>query len=185
MTNKWTYLVALVCACAIADVGIAGPGHDHDEAPMAGGARSPRFEARSETFEVVGVVQGDELAVFVDRYDDNTPVLDASVTIESGAFSAAGAFHAEHGDYSFSARAFRQPGSYPIQITITAGATVDLLAADLVIPDLHADGQQAGATAALRRWGAWGASAAAILLAVGAWRFARGRRDRRLQGAGR
>jgi hypothetical protein len=121
---------------------VAGPGHDHgDEAPVApGGPASPRFETHSDLFEVVGVLEGNELAVFVDRFADNAPVLKAKVELESGSLKAEGKLHEEHGDYSFDGASFKKPGSYPITVTVSAGEDVDILAGNLVVPDEHAEG---------------------------------------------
>ena len=117
----------------------AGPGHDHgDEAPAVAETQgSPRFEAHSDLFEAVGVLEGDHLSVFVDRFADNAPVLKATVELESGDIKAVGEFHEEHGDYSFAAASFNKPGSYPITLTITSGDEVDVLAGNLVVPDEH------------------------------------------------
>lgn len=123
---------------------VAGPGHDHgDEAPAAStGPASPRFEAHSDLFEVVGVLDGHDLSVFVDRYADNAPVLKAKVELESGNTKATGEFHEDNGDYKFAASAFEKAGSYPVTLTVTAGDDVDILAANLVIPDEHEDHAQ-------------------------------------------
>ncbi|HYD63342.1 MAG TPA: hypothetical protein VEC35_23500 [Noviherbaspirillum sp.] len=120
---------------------VAGPGHDHrDEAPVApGNQASPRFEAHSDLFEVVGVLEENELAVFVDRFADNAPVLKAKVELESSSLKAEGKFHEEHGDYSFDGGSFKKPGSYPITVMVTAGEDVDILAGNLVVPDEHAE----------------------------------------------
>lgn len=142
--NRFSFLVAgPVLALALTfSSAIAAPGHDHDhgdEAPTAAaGPASPRFEAHSDLFEVVGVLEGDELSVFVDRFADNAPVLKAKVELESGSTKAVGQFHEDHGDYSFAAGPFKKPGTYPITLTIAAGEETDLLAGDLIVPDEHA-----------------------------------------------
>lgn len=131
-------LVALALAFSTA---IAGPGHDHgDEAPaVPSGPAFPRFEAHSDLFEVVGVFDGHELSVFVDRYADNAPVLKAKVELESGTTTATGEFHEDSGDYKFAVEAFEKPGEYPVTLTVTAGDDIDILAANLIIPDSHAE----------------------------------------------
>jgi hypothetical protein len=130
----------------LAPVALAGPGHDHgdgghdhgEEAAPTGGSASPRFAVQSELFEAVGVLQGGELSVFIDRYADNAPVLDATVELESGEFKATGKLHEDHGDYSFPGAPFEKPGRYPIVLTITAGEDVDLLAGNLVVAEPEA-----------------------------------------------
>ena len=54
---------------------IAGDGHDHgDAAPAATGTALPRFAAVSETFELVGVLDGKQVTLYLDRFADNAPV---------------------------------------------------------------------------------------------------------------
>jgi hypothetical protein len=117
----------------------AGPGHDHGSAPaVTGGKASPRFEARSDLFEVVGVLGNGELSITVDRYASNAPLLGARVELESGPVKALGQFHADHGDYSFVSAPFEKPGSYPIVLTISAADDIEMLAGNLLVPDAAA-----------------------------------------------
>lgn len=152
---------------------LAGPGHDgghdHDAAqPVASGPAVPRFEAQSELFEVVGVVAGNALTLTVDRYASNEPVPDARIELESGSFKAQGEYIADRQSYRFASDAFGAPGTYPVTLTITAGEEVDLLAADLVVPQLEIAPNAAagGASNNIVWWGAGGA-AAALALALG------------------
>ncbi len=133
--------VPVLCMALITTPAIAGPGHDHgDEAPAAvSGPASPRFETHSDLFEVVGVLEGDHLSLFVDRFADNAPVLKAKVELESGTTKTVGEFHEDHGDYGFAAGSFTKPGNYPITLTVTAGDDVDVLAGNLVVAGEHAD----------------------------------------------
>ncbi len=49
----------------------AGPGHDHgDEPQQARRPMSPRVSAVSETFELVGILKGGTLVVYLDRAAD-------------------------------------------------------------------------------------------------------------------
>jgi membrane fusion protein, heavy metal efflux system len=118
----------------------AGPGHDHGpDAPVAAaGAPSPRFTANSDLFEVVGILSSQELSVFVDRFASNEPITQGKVEIESGAYKGVGVLHNDIGDFVFPVKAFANPGSYPITLTVTAGDDVDILAGNLVVPDPHA-----------------------------------------------
>lgn len=151
----------------------AGPGHegghDHDEAPpVASGPTVPRFEAHSELFEVVGVVSRGALTLTVDRYASNEPVSDARVELESGSFKAQGEYVPERQSYRFPSDPFAAPGSYPVTLTITAGEDVDLLAADLVVPQVET-APAAGSVRAsngILWWGAGGV-AAILVLALG------------------
>ncbi len=155
---------------------MAGPGHDHgDAAPAASGApTSPRFEAHSDLFEVVGVVNGSSLSLTIDRFATNEPVPNAKVELESGAFKGIGKFSAEHADYDFEGLSFTKPGTYPISLTITAGDEVDILAGNLVIPDPEAG--HVDAKKSTPAWWIWAAGAA--LLAGVAFVFFLSRRRR-------
>lgn len=140
---------------------LAGPGHDHGDAPAtAGGPALPRFVAHSDLFEAVGVLSDSELSILVDRYDSNAPVLGARVELESGGTKATAAFHADHGDYSAPGAPFQKPGTYAITLTITAGEETDLLVGELVVPDPHATTSDAGET---RTWLRWANGLAALL----------------------
>jgi membrane fusion protein, heavy metal efflux system len=99
---------------------IAGPGHDHGpEAPTsAAGPAPPRFAAASDLFEVVGILKDKELLVFVDRFGTLKP---------------------DMGEFTFAADTFAKPGSYAIALTITAGDDIDILAGNLVVPEMVDD----------------------------------------------
>jgi membrane fusion protein, heavy metal efflux system len=141
----------------------AGPGHDHgDETPAATGAASPRFEAHSDLFEVVGVMDGDLLIITIDRYDSNAPVLQAKLELESGATNLVAKFNPATADYTVPSAAFKNHGTYPIALTVTAGQETDLLAGELIIPD--ADGHSGAHTHPLPWRMIAGVSATAVLL---------------------
>ena len=87
----------------------------------------------SETFELVGVLDGKQVTLYLDRFADNAPVRGAQIELEI----AGAKFKAEaHGDdaYEVVLKEVPKPGVLPITATVTAGAEVDLLAGEL---DLH------------------------------------------------
>ena len=80
MTNFFTlrksFLLGLLLAasslCSMAD-----EGHDHGDAPtVAAVPAKPRFTATSEAFELVGVVNGKTITLYLDHAADNSPVMD-------------------------------------------------------------------------------------------------------------
>ena len=114
----------------------AHEGHDHgghgDEKKAAPAAETvaPRFEARTDVFELVGVLAGDTLFVYLDRFDSNAPVDKAEIEIESGAFKAkAEALAGSTGTYRFKAGPLAQAGKHALTFSITAGEESDLLTA--------------------------------------------------------
>ncbi|MBD5803883.1 hypothetical protein AZOA_33240 [Azoarcus sp. Aa7] len=163
-------LLAVGGSLIIATPVFAGPGHegghDHDEVQsVASGPAVPRFEAHSELFEVVGVVSRGALTLTLDRYASNEPVPDAQIELESGSFKAQGEYVPERQLYRFASAPFGAPGSYPVTLTITAGEDVDLLAADLVVPQVEAT-PAAGAARTSNGILWWGAGGAATILAL-------------------
>ena len=114
--------------------GPGGPGHDHDEAKAApAGPAAPRVEAQSELFELVAILEGGKLTLYLDRFATNEPVTNAAIEIESGAFKAEAQPGGE-GIYTAAAAALTKPGEYPLVFTIRAGGETDLLNGTLAVP---------------------------------------------------
>ena len=169
----WAMWAALaVLALGWTAIAHADAGHDHGEAPPAAAATAlPRFAATSDDFELVGVLQGQHLSLYLDRAPDNSPVDGAQITLEvNGAAVPVQA----HGTGEYEA-ALPQPlpeGEHAIAATVVAGAQSDLLAATL---DLHGN-EAAHAEAAAPAWRKalpWAAGLAAIAIALVATQRAR------------
>lgn len=168
---------ALAIAITIAAPALAGPGHDHGDAPAASPATaSPRFEAVSDLFELVGILEGRHLTLYLDRADDNRPVDGARLEVD---FSGTRLTLTDRGNGIFDAELGTPPaaGVTPITATVVAGAQSDLLAGEL---DLHADAAEpdtegSGLLARYGRSAGIGAAAlvALTVLAVAARRIAR------------
>ena len=160
---KAFFIQLLLLTSSFAPLAWAGPGHDHgDEKPAAASAASPRFDAHSDTFEVVGMLKGGELIVTVDRYATNEPVLNAKIELESGAIKSIGKFVAETADYRFDGKPFTKPANHPMTLTVTAGQEVDLLSGNLQIVDSHAGHDHAHDTG-WKAWGKWAGIAGGAL----------------------
>ena len=195
------FTAALIAVLALANVGAAraGPGHDHgDEAPARAVSISPRFSAHSELFELTGIVRGNRLALYLDEYATNAPVLRAAIELElqpaTGAAIKLKTAAPEDGAFYVTFSAPLAAGAYALTIVINAGsggkAEQDLLSATLEIP---AATGAAGTTAAHGTPGArahglgeagliaLGAALVAILGAV-AWRWQRRARARKTGG---
>jgi hypothetical protein len=164
----------------------AGDGHDHGEAPVAvGGPALPRFTAVSETFELVGVVNGRHITLYLDRYADGSPVKDASLELELGGVKVPVEAHAE-GEFEATLAQALKPGVVSVAATVIAGEETDLLAGELDLheaPDEHvADG--GSRTHDWKEYVLWGGGAGAGLLVLG-WlaRRLRASRKARLGGA--
>lgn len=125
-----------------------GHNHDHDK-PAATGTASPRVEAHSDLFELVGVVDKGQMTVYLDRYATNEPVLGAKIEYESGATKGVASAQAD-GTYLIKFDALAKPGELPFAFTVTAGADTDLLAGDLDLHDPHAHANEG-----VRSWLQW------------------------------
>ncbi len=88
---------------------------DQDAPPL------PRIEARSPSFLVVGVVQGDTMTLHVSRLVDNSPVHDAQLGVLLRGETHATAVQPD-GSYTFSAEDLKLPGTASVQFTVTQSA---------------------------------------------------------------
>lgn len=131
-------LLLVANAPALAAPGAHGPNGEHLDGPttMRAASALPRVEAKSETFELVAELRASELAIVVDRYESNEPVLGAKLEVESGTLKAVAAFRAEQGDYAVTdaalLKALTAPGEHGLVFTLVAGNDSDLLDGTLV-----------------------------------------------------
>lgn len=174
-----TLAALLVAPILIAPPAWASEGHDHgDVAPATVGGALPRFTAESETFELVGVLSGKRITLYLDRFADNSPVHNAQIELEIGGAK----FKAEkHGEDEYEVVLPNAPkaGVLPVVATVTAGDEADLLAGEL---DIH-EGTHTDEAARAHSWmeyAGWTAAglAALALLAWGARRMVGTRRAR-------
>ncbi len=147
--NTFSFRVAVLLATLLPLTGMASvaDGHDHD-APVASTSPAlPRFAAVSETFELVGVLNGKQLTLYLDRFADNSPVKDAQLDLE---IDGAKVEVAPHGEGQFEAMLAEAPktGVLAVSATVIAGKESDLLAGEL---DIH-DGAHAEAAVSRPRW---------------------------------
>ena len=139
----------------------AGEGHDHGEAPTAAtGTAAPRLTSHSDLFELVGMVEGNEMKIYLDRFTTNEPVTDAKIEVEIGNIKGIAAAQAD-GSYIFKNDVFTNPGDLSVSFTVIAGKDADLLAGDLKIDgpiDDHAHDENG------KPWLRWAAYASGALL---------------------
>lgn len=100
--------------------------------PVAVTSVAPRFEARSDLFELVGVLHDEELVLYLDQAANNQSIVSATIEVESGAFKAQ-AMPAK-GEFRFAAGALAQPGKHALTITVQTDSDIDLLAAQFEVP---------------------------------------------------
>jgi hypothetical protein len=112
----------------------ADEGHDHGDAPAAiAESASPRFTATSDNFELVGVLDGKQLTLYLDRYADNSPVSGAQIALAIGGVKVPVESDAP-GLYEATLAEAPKPGETPFTATVTTGADTELLTGEI---DLH------------------------------------------------
>ncbi len=165
MQARALFLAAAIAVPAWAG-GDASDGHTHAEtapAPVPVTASAPRAVAATEDFELVAILEGKHLVVYVDRFASNEPVAKAKVEIEGAGLKGL-AGEAAPGTYVMDLASTLPPAKHALTISIEAGDTADLLSATL-------DTSQPVVTDAVahdwRRRATW-IVAALLLLAAGA-----------------
>ncbi len=136
MTRHFPLAALSLAACLlIPGLAQAGEGHDHGDTPAAAGPALPRFAATSETFELVGVLAGTQVTLYLDRSADNHPVTEAQIELEIAGVKLKAQ---KHGIDAFEVALDEapKPGVLPITARVTVGKEVDLLAGEL---DIHAE----------------------------------------------
>lgn len=138
---------------------------------------TPVAVAESESFEVVGRLEDAGLVFYIDRSDSNAPVLGATLEVESAGKSAKAIFRPERGDYLIAEaewlKPLRQPGDYPLGLTLIAGEESDLLSANLLVQ------AESGGLVGSDAWGRFGSIGAGMVFLLGLFglnRFRKGAR---------
>lgn len=162
--NSFLAALSVIAALVLPPVALAGDGHDHgDAAPVSTGPALPRFAAVSEAFELVGVLNGNRITLYLDRAADNAPVTDAQIELEIAGTKLKAEKHDDA--YEVVLAAAPQPGVLPITATVTAGQEVDLLAGELDLhEDAHAD--EAAHVHSWQEYAGWAAAALAVLVVL-------------------
>lgn len=162
-------LAALAMFAGCPSVTMAGEGHDHGDGAKEAPAASalPRFTAMSEAFELVGVIDGNQLTLYLDHAPTNAPVKDAKLSLSVGGAQVATKAQAE-GEFIATLAQELKPGVTPVTATITAGNESDLLAGEI---DIHAEEHaDSHADRSWKFWAAWGVGAAVVLGGLAALR---------------
>lgn len=173
---RWAAALML-CATSLGVLAHGDEPHGDEPHPAASPASAgPRFEAATESFEMVGRLDNGALTLFINRFETSEPVLQAKVELESDARTAVATYEAQQGSYVVSDAGFvaalGQPGAHPLVVTVTAGKDADLLEATLnIAPPSTAAPDAQGIAPAVALAGTVG-----LLLAAALW-LARKRRS--------
>ncbi len=161
-------LLAVVALTARAG-GDSSDGHTHGEVEPVATAISgaPRALASSEAFELVAVLEGKKLLLYLDRFASNEPVAGARVEADGGGLNGVAA-ETVPGIYVMDAASMPK-AKIPLTISIEAGEDADLLSATLDISSAEASAESEP------RWRDWllRLLVAAFLLAGIGWAIVR------------
>lgn len=123
----------------------AHEGHDHGAPPApVATSGSPRIALHSDAYELVGVLRGDRLTLFLDRYAGNAPVIDAGLVVTIGAGADVAAAPTPEGTYVVASDRFAGSGPLELVFAITHPAGDDLLIGTLERPAVAAPAAPAG-----------------------------------------
>lgn len=131
--GQFARLGAIGFGCLLAfalnlSISLAHEGHDHgdDEKSAVVSSTYPRVTARSDLYEIVGILKNGELSVFIDDAVSNEPVTDAKLQVTIGDAEAVEAKHGPNG-YTLTLPDPGRSGSTEVIFAINAKKGDDLL----------------------------------------------------------
>jgi membrane fusion protein, heavy metal efflux system len=126
-------------------------GHDQDDSERALLAAStfPRIVAKSETYELVGILRNDRLSIYLDRVPSNEPVTGAKVTVTIADAEPANTQLSDDGTYTLLRPHVPRSGTIDVVFNISEQGGDDLLIGTLSLP------QDVSEAAALGRATTW------------------------------
>lgn len=134
MWSALTLGLALLTAPALAH-----EGHDHGPPPEpTAQVLEPRVTAESADFELVAILEDVHLRIYLDDFATNSPIEDADLEVEGGAFRAK-ATHLGEGVYELDPGPLAEPGRHELIFTIQTATAADLLLGSLEVPDVAGD----------------------------------------------
>lgn len=140
-------------------------GEDHGAPPPAVSQTIlPRAIAASDEFEMVAVLDGKKLVIYLDRFASNEPVIGAKVDVEGGGLKGAAA-ESSPGVYGLDAAALAA-AKHPLTIAIESGDSADLLSATL---DTSAPPAEVTHAHGWSEWAIWFGAASLGLVAGLLW----------------
>jgi hypothetical protein len=158
---------SLLPALVLALTGTAAQAHEGhaEEAPSASAEALPRFAIATESFELVGILDGRRLALYLDHAATNAPVEKASLELELDGRKIEVEPHGV-GEFEAQLPQAPAPGVIGISASVLAGEASDLLAGEL---DIHPEAPDAPTGAAGFDWqrsSGWIAAGLFALLAL-------------------
>ena len=163
--------LALAFLFSLPVLSLAHEGHDHDETPTPKTAAAPdvdatpgRFTATSAGFELVGVLSGKLLTLYLDHAVDNRPVEGATLEVAVDGRTLAASAHGA-GEFEVTLDAAPDHGPVPVRVkVVTSAASAQLDGTLEAEAHAHAEETHGGrSTKTLLLWGAGGAAVLALL----------------------
>lgn len=121
--------------------GAHGPNGEHiDQAKTISADLNPRFEAFTETFEVVGELTTEQLILYIHDFRSNVPIAQANVEVELNGMASMATYESKQKHYVLAETNFierlSQTGEHELVLTILTDTASDLLAATFVKPEI-------------------------------------------------
>ena len=125
-------LLTLTVALPLSVWAHGGEDHGDAPAPVAAVSASPRLVTSTDQFELVGVLEGKVLKVYLDQFGTNAPLAKARIELESGTWKAV-ATELAPAVYTVPAERLAQPGKYPLAVSVQVGDEADLMSGSLEV----------------------------------------------------
>src|SRR5882757_5708448 len=127
-----TFLLLAAIVLAPAFPVRAHEGHVHEPAAPTTAAGLPRLVTKSESYELVAILDGKQLTIYLDRFVDNAPVADASIDVAIEGETVAAKRNSD-GTYALTSNLFGGQGVVELVFDIK-GSVDDLLIGKLRLP---------------------------------------------------
>ena len=117
-------------------VSVAHEGHDHGDGDKSAvvAAGYPRVAARSDLYEIVGILRDGRFSIFIDDAVTNEPISDATLQVTVGDAPAIEATRTPDGIYTAALPDRKLTGSVEVIFSINARKGDDLLVDSLTLP---------------------------------------------------
>ncbi len=126
--------LGLLATLVLAPAAMAHSGHDHGAPPPAAVTTSnPRVAVQSDAYELVGLLRGERLGLYLDRFGTNEPVTDARITVTVDGQDVE-AEKVPDGTYAVTSANFAGEGPLELVFAVSAPAGDDLLIGTLLLP---------------------------------------------------
>src|SRR5438132_1955880 len=120
-------VIVLAIAIACSAPFFAAAHEEHDQASPGTVSPRPRVTAQSELYELVGILSGEQLAITLDHFDSNEPVVAATVAVSIGDGDPVAAAPQIDGTYMVSSPRLSGSGPVSLVFSVTAEPGDDLL----------------------------------------------------------